>query len=175
MATAPQPAQHEPLYIYNGGIVLLWPYLQRYFSLLALQKDGAFLGEGQQQRAVHLLHYLSRGTIEAPAQALALNKILCGMDVAAPVESGGALTEQEQQVSAQVLQAVMQHWHALGKTSEEGLRSVFLQRAGSLVQADHQWRLRVERGSFDMLLGGLPWSFSTIRLPWMQRVLEVSW
>lgn len=140
-----------------------------------MQNDGAFLGDGQRQRAVHLLHYLSHGTIEAPAHALALNKMLCGMDVTAPVESGGALTEQEQQVSAQLLQAVVQNWRALRQTSAEGLRSTFLQRSGHLMQEDHQWRLRVQRGPVDLLLDQLPWSIGMVRLPWMERTLEVSW
>lgn len=175
METDPQVVTHEPLYIDNSGIVLLLPFLPRYFNMLELLKDGVFRGEGQQQRAVHLLHYLSHGTIEAPAHALLLNKILCGMDVAAPVQFGDALTEQEQQISEQVLQAVLQHWRALGGTSVAGLRSVFLQRAGRLMQEDHQWRLQVERGSFDLLLDRLPWSFSTIKLLWMERALEVNW
>ena len=175
MKTEPQAAPQEPLYINNGGIVLLGPFLNRYFSLLELQADGAFLGEGQQQRAVHLLHYLSHGTIEAPAYALTLNKMLCGMDVTAPVEPIGALTEKEQQVSTQLLQAVVQHWGALGRTSVDGLREAFLQRAARLVQEGHQWRLRVEHAKFDMLMDRLPWSFNTIRLPWMKCELEVSW
>ncbi|KAB8043916.1 hypothetical protein GCM43_06965 [Janthinobacterium aquaticum] len=175
METTPQAAPHEPLYIHNGGIVLLWLFLDRYFNKLELQEKGAFLGEGQQQRAVYLLHYLSHGTFEAPAHALALNKLLCGMDVAAPVEPGGALTEQEQQFSAQVLQTVLQHWSVLGNTSVDGLREVFLQRAARLVQEDHQWCLRVERANVDVLMDRLPWSFSTIRLPWMKCALKVSW
>lgn len=175
MKTEPQTAPHEPLYIDNGGIVLLWPFLSRYFSMLGLQKDGAFRGESQQQRAVHLLHYLSHGTIEAPAHAPVLNKILCGMDAAAPVEFGDALTDQEQDVSGQVLQAVLQHWSALRGTSIQGLRSAFLQRAGYLVQEENQWCLRVERGNFDMLLDRLPWSISMIRLPGMERALGVNW
>lgn len=175
MKTRAQQAQPESLYIDNGGIVLLWPFLDRYFSLLELQKDGVFLGESQQQRAVHLLHYLGHGAIEAPAHALALNKILCGMDAAAPVESGGALTEREQQVSEQVLRVVVQQWRQLDQTSIDGLRSVFLLRTGHLVQDELQWRLQVERGTFDVLLPTLPWMISTIRLPWMARALEVSW
>ena len=35
--------------------------------------------------------------------------------------------------------------------------------------------LAVKSGPFDMLLDRLPWSYSTIKLPWMHEVLYVDW
>ena len=37
------------------------------------------------------------------------------------------------------------------------------------------WHLLVEPRAFDMLLDQLPWSFSMIKHPWMDRVVYVDW
>jgi hypothetical protein len=78
-----------------------------------------------------------------------------------------------------LLQAVIAHWRALGSTSPDGLRQTFLQREGRLTheraEAGQHWQLAVKSGPFDMLLDRLPWSYSTIKLPWMHEVLYVDW
>lgn len=78
-----------------------------------------------------------------------------------------------------LLDAVIAHWTALGKTSRAGLRQTFLQREGRLAseygEGGKHWRLVLKTGPFDMLLDRLPWSFGTIKLPWMQEVLYVDW
>lgn len=159
----------------NGGLVLLWPFLNRYFSLLGLQENGVFLSDSHKWRAVHLLRYLSHGSIEAPESALLLNKILCGVDSAAPLEPAGPLTEHERIVSGQVLSAVTQNWSKLKNTDAEGLRSAFLRRDALLVREEEHWRLLVEHSALDVLLSSLPWALETIRFPWMERIIKVRW
>lgn len=159
----------------NGGVVLLWPFLDRYFSLLGLQENGVFLSDSHKWRAVHLLRYLSHGSIEAPESALLLNKILCGVDSAAPLEPAGPLTEHERTVSGQVLSAVTQNWSKLRNTDAEGLRSAFLRRNAQLLCEEKHWTLLVERSALDMLLPSLPWTLGTIRLSWMERMIKVNW
>lgn len=166
---------HEGFTVDNGGVVLLWPFLERYFSLLGLQQNGAFLSDSHKWRAVHLLRYLSHGSMEAPEHALLLNKILCGLDRAAPPEPGGPLTEQERTVSSQLLGAVTQNWSKLKNTDAEGLRSAFLRRDAHLVREEHHWGLLVRGGPFDVLLPSLPWDLGTIRLSWMERIIKVRW
>ncbi len=41
--------------------------------------------------------------------------------------------------------------------------------------SNHAWTLVVPAKTYDMLLESLPWSISTIHLPWMQNVLYVRW
>ena len=67
------------------------------------------------------------------------------------------------------------NWKVLGNTSVAGLRESFLQRGGSLKRHDEAWRLQVEPRAFDMLLDQLPWGYSTIKHPWMERVIHVDW
>lgn len=165
----------ESLIVDNGGVVLLWPFLNRYFDLLDLQKDGVFLGDSQRWRAVYLLHYLSHGTLEAPESALLLNKVLCGVDSAAPLEPGPPLSQHEHNVSQQVLLSVMQYWRKLKDTDAEGLRSAFLRRNARLTREEDHWSLQVERRALDVLLPSLPWSLGSIKLSWMARVLRVHW
>ncbi|MCI4176515.1 contractile injection system tape measure protein, partial [Dickeya dianthicola] len=74
-----------------------------------------------------------------------------------------------------LLAAILQHWNALGHTSVDGLRQTFLQREGTLWRQADSWKLEVVAGPFDMLLDRLPWRYSTIKYPWMDRPLHVVW
>jgi len=165
----------EAFYLTNAGLVLLWPFLTRYFDLLGLLDQSAFVDESRRSRAVYLLQYLATGSADAPEPELLLNKILCGMDCTAPPEPAPTLTEQERQTSQEVLHAVTQNWSKLRNTSIGGLRDSFLVREGRLLRKDDAWSLTVEARAYDVLLDTLPWRLSTIRLPWMQDVLYVSW
>ena len=51
----------------------------------------------------------------------------------------------------------------------------FLQRNGRLQRDSDAWRLVVESRPFDMLLDQIPWSFATLKFPWMERVIYVEW
>jgi hypothetical protein len=50
-----------------------------------------------------------------------------------------------------------------------------LQRPGLLSARPGAWVLQVERRPGDEVLDGLPWSWSWIRLPWMDDLLQVVW
>jgi hypothetical protein len=165
----------EAIHIANAGLVILWPFLDRYFQMLGLQQDGAFAGFAEQCRAVHLLHYLVHGSVEAQEADLLLDKILCGLAPTAALETAGPLSAQESDVSAQVLAAAIGHWDRLGDTDAEGLQLTFLRRAGRLVRSENDWTLTVEKHAFDVLMSALPWTLGTIRLSWMSGTLTVVW
>jgi hypothetical protein len=55
------------------------------------------------------------------------------------------------------------------------LRESFLQRGGRLQRKGDAWQLAVETRAFDMLLDQVPWSYSTIKFGWMERVIYVDW
>lgn len=159
----------------NAGLVLLAPFLERYFAALDLLRGRDFSGPAQRLRATYLTQYLACGKQEAPEPSLLLNKILCGASTAVPLDDPLPLGEAERQLTEQLLTAVIRHWSKLGNTSIAGLRETFLMRTGYLTRRDNDWALRVEPGPYDVLLQSLPWSIATIRLPWMEKPLWVQW
>lgn len=155
-----------------GGIVLLHPFLPRFFDSLDIARDNVLLWP---DRALCLLHYLATGQSFAPEYNLLIPKVLCNLPLDAPVNSHVELTAAEQEESGALLQAVIRHWSALGDSSVENLRGSFLVRPGKLSQRDGEYLLQVEPRSYDVLLDQLPWGLGVVKLPWMQRTLWVEW
>lgn len=165
----------EPCYIPNAGLILLWPFLQRYFTTLALLEDSHFVSTHAQERAVLLLHYLQTGDTLAYEHTLLLNKLLCAWPPRKPLAASITPSRQEQQETTALLESVIQHWKALKNTSIDGLRQTFLQREGRLVEKEHGWELLISRRGFDVLLDQLPWGIGTIHLPWMKKTVFTEW
>jgi hypothetical protein len=175
-ARAPGGGTHdETIYIGNAGLVLAGPYLPRLLTRLGLLVDDRFANEAAARRAVQVLQVVVDGRPETPEHRLALNKLLCGVPQATPVAREIELTAAEQHAITSLLEALIGHWTALGRTSVQGLRESFLQREGALRRTDEGWRLLVMSRPFDMLLDRLPWGFRTCRFPWMDQVLHVDW
>jgi hypothetical protein len=175
-APAPLPAG-EPFYVGNAGVILLWPFLSRYFQTLGLLEQNSFRSEEQQSRAIHLVQYLATGKLEAPEHELLLNKLLCGARPEEPLHSVTAVTEAEEDLARQLLNSVIRTWEKIRNTSINGLRQSFLVREGQLLRrdSDDSWMLTVSTLSYDMLLDSLPWRLSLVRQPWMQTTLHVKW
>jgi hypothetical protein len=161
--------------IHNAGLVIVIPYVQRLFGILELTVDGKFVNDGATERAVHLLQYVVTGEESTPEYQLVLNKLLCGIHGGTPIVPGISITDKEKTIIEQMLNGVITHWSALGKTSIAGLRETFLQRQGHLYHEDEAWHLKIPQKSFDMLLDRLPWSFAMTRMPWMAEPLNVTW
>lgn len=166
------PEAEEGIYIGNAGLVLMHPFLPRFFTALGVASDDRLLRPG---RALCLLHYLATGQTIAPEYELVLPKILCNLPLDAAAESDVSLTDAELEEAAALLQAVIHHWEALRSTSADGLRGTFLLRPGKVSLRNNDWLLQVESKSFDILLDQLPWGISMIKLPWMERLLWVEW
>lgn len=163
----------EGIFIDNAGLVLLHPFLQRFFEQLGIASEVELL---QPERALCLLHYLVTGHPEAPEYELVLPKLLCGIPLSMPVPILIEISEREKNEVSSLLEAVINHWEALGNTSEDGLRGSFLVRPGKLSQKeDGDWLLQVESRTYDILLDQLPWGISMIRLHWMKTMLWVEW
>ncbi len=159
----------------NCGLVLLNPFFKKYFEDLGLTQDNAFISEAARGRAVLLLNYLATGKNEAAEFDLALQKILCGYPADETLVTSIKLTKKEKADSESLLKAVVNYWEPMRNTSIVGFRETFLQRAGNLEMRESGWMLKVEHKTLDILLGKLPWGFSTIRLPWMKDLLSVDW
>ena len=165
----------EPVYVSDAGIVLASPYLMRLFDRVGLLQDKTFVDEQAEDRALHLLHFMATGAAHPAEPRLALPRLLCGVDAARPVARRIELTVQERDAAEGLLQAMIQHWKILGRTSVNGLRETFLQREGRLLREREAWQLVVAAGPFDMLLDQLPWGYAPVKLPWMPEVLHVQW
>ena len=70
----------DEVYIDTAGLVLLWPFLDRFFERLGLITENHFQDAAAVQRAVGLLHYLATEETDPPEYRLPLAKVLCGME-----------------------------------------------------------------------------------------------
>lgn len=165
----------EGMAVANAGMVLLWPFLSRAWDHLQLTGEGRFLDHQAIQRAVWLLQHAVFGHVDFPEYRLPLNKLLSGMSPTTPIVTTIEVSQEEDALIEQLLGAMITHWSALGNTSVNGLRETFLQRSGHLLRKEDGWHLHIPVKTFDMLLDRLPWSIGTIRLPWMQDILWVTW
>lgn len=166
----------DAIYVVLAGIVLLHPFLARFFGTLGLvEEGGVFVSFAAQERALHLLHFLATGKEEPEEHETLLLKLLCGLPGTLPIARRVALSELERSECDNLLNAVISHWSKLGNSSVGALRETFLQREGKLERLEVGWRLTVEQRSLDILLGWLPWGLSIVRLPWMAQPLWVDW
>ena len=165
----------QPMCINNAGLVLLWPFIEKFFTLAELIIDRRFINEEKKQRAPFLLQHVITGTEEHKDQNMALNKILCGIEVARPLLCKIFLTEKEKNLSAELLTSVIGLWPTLKNTSQDGLRQSFLQRDGLLMVKPASMKLQVERRGLDILLDQLPWNMGIIKTQWMDESLSVDW
>ncbi|MGR5284209.1 contractile injection system tape measure protein [Vibrio maritimus] len=165
----------EPITVTNAGLVIASTYIPALFQRLSLTNSQGFVNEETQVQALFCLQYLVEGVSEAPEYLLVLNKLLCGMDIQQPIPTDVELPDNAKQTIDGLLMAMIAHWSAIGTTSIEGLRTTFLQREGYLTKEDNQWQLQVIPDTFDVLLDQLPWSFQTIKYPWMDQPLFVTW
>ena len=165
----------EPVFVENAGMVLSGPYLSMLFTKLDLIDKREFKSRYAAEKAVHVLEYMVTGEQSAPEYRLVLNKLLCGMEPDRAIHQLCLLEKSETDLIRELLLSMIAHWKALGKTSVEGFRQSFLIREGRLEVTENAWTLVVAPKPFDMLLDRIPWTFSPIRLPWMDRVLHVRW
>ncbi len=166
----------DATFVENAGLILLWPFIRDFFVQLALTgDDGMFIDAAAAHRGAGLLHHAATGDTMPPEYWLALNKVLCGIDLDAVHEWSGPVTTAEAAETQRMLTAVLAHGKALGTLSIDGLRGTFLLRPGALTTRDGAWLLRVERQPCDIVLERLPWKLEWIRLPWMQAPLRIEW
>ena len=167
--------EKEGIYVPTAGLVLAYPYLLRFLKNRELVEEKAFPDTWHQHKAAILLHYFATGSTQPQARALSLAKLLCGIPLGIPIDTRLSLDEEDQVEAEELLEVIVEHWGALGKTSADGLREGFLMRTGKLSRKSNGWLLQVERKTMDILLDRLPWGFNVIRFPWMEHMLFVEW
>jgi hypothetical protein len=164
-----------PIPINNAGLVLLQGYIKPLFSRLELTENDVFVSDSAQRRAVHYLQFLVTGDTQTPEHYLTLNKLLCGIALDTPLESSIDISDAEKELCHGLLSALIGYWPAAGSTSIDGFRGNWLVRDGSLADAKDHWDVTVERRAYDLLLARSPYSFSVIKLPWMEKAIYVTW
>jgi hypothetical protein len=179
-AAPPAPDIGETIYVGNAGLILFNPFLPRLFERLGLFSEGRdgvqrIAGIEPASRAVHLLQYLIDERCDRPEPDLALNKLLCGVPIAAPVARAIEPTAEELAICDGLIQAMIGNWPAMKDTSPAGLRETFLQREGRLRRGEERWTLDVERKTVDVLVDQIPWSWAIVYHRWMPDPLHVTW
>jgi hypothetical protein len=165
----------EPLYIRNAGMVILWPYYNRLFTMLKYIEKNAFVSEQAQFKAAHILQYVVAKRTETPENEMVLNKILCGIPLEMPIPLSMEFSEDELNIAESLLQGAINNWARMKTMAPDALRGTFLNREGSILEEADRWKLKVEKGTFDMLLKTITWGFSLIKFPWMGKPLYVEW
>jgi hypothetical protein len=158
-----------------AGLALIAPFLPAFFTEMKLVTGGKFIDEVAQHKAVHLLNYIATGKMRSPEYALLLHKLICGLDIIAPLPKSMKLSADEKKESLLLLDDIAEQWTALRGTSGETFRNTFMRRNGIIERKENAWLLRVERAPVDIMIGTLPWSISIIKAPWMQQLLHVEW
>ncbi len=165
----------QPLPVPNAGLVLLAPFLPRYFSTLGIRLSRREEERADAELGPLLLHQTATGEARAAESDLVIPKLLCGLPPDMAVPCDWPITDTQREEGERLLRAVIAHWTALRSTTPAGLRQAFLQRHGLLREELEQWELRVENHGWDVLLDRVPWTFRTVLLPWMNKPLLVDW
>lgn len=163
------------IYINQAGLVILHPFLEYFFKDFGLLQDKDFVDLSAKQLAIHLLHYLGTGNINAFEYDLGFEKFLCRWPAEEPLERDIEIPQRMLDEGDNMLRTVIKYWKALKNTSPGGLRESFLMRKGKLIEAEQPARLIVERMDLDILLSSLPWGIGVIKLPWMDEPFYVEW
>lgn len=166
----------EGINIDNAGLVLLHPFLPRFFKVLRLvSEEGDFISEAARIRAVQILHFLITGSSKTPEPSLILNKIFCGMDALAPVPARLRLNAAIRKECKDLLTAFTENWLTISASTTEGLLGSFIRRPGILKHGQNGWLVQVEHKAYDVLLDRLPWGIGLIRFRWNDFAIETEW
>lgn len=164
----------EKICIHNAGLVLCGPFLPRLFSQLRLTGGDGFVDRKSAERAAELLQYLLYESTNIDERDLALNKLLCGLEIDTPIDCSFEISQHEKDTLQDMLKEMLRHWGRLENASPRSLIDSFMLREGKLSE-DVGWCLEIEEKGYDVLLDSLPWSFSTLKYAWMEKPLHVRW
>jgi hypothetical protein len=161
--------------VQNAGLVIVVPFLPRFFDSSGLLVDGRFRDAQAAARGVAILQHIVGIPASMANVELALNKLLCGLSALAHIDPSIFLTNSEEYLAGQLCEEIVSLWHDVSQSTVTALQMNFLQREGILTCLDDSCQLTVQRRSFDGILNTIPWSFTTAVLPWMAQPLSVTW
>lgn len=167
----------SPVPLLNAGLVLLSPYLPVLLERLEVLNPDKSLDTSQSHIALSALAYLVWGDAYQCQSSEPLSRLICGLSLdGTKPDNQATISDSHKSLINSLLNGIINHWSALGNTSISGLQDTFLQRQGHLIHIqDKGWQLHIESQPFDMLLDRLPWSYATIRHPFMAEPVYVHW
>ena len=166
----------EGIYIGNAGLVLLHPFLTAFYNGLGLlDQQNRFISTAASQKAAVLLYYLQCGSERYREWEMTLNKIFCGIGSTELIPDGIPITENEKEECLFLLQTIVNYWEVLKGASTESLQNTFILREGKITWLEDRWLVQVERTGVDILLERLPWSYATIKFPWLDHIIYTEW
>lgn len=167
--------ENNQIGVQNAGLILLHPFLKQFFTATGITGKQGNLSPENFDLAVQTLHFLATGNENVFEGNLVFEKFLCGVPLKMPVQQKSLLTDSIKTEATDLLVEVVRYWPALKNTSADGLRQLFIQRDGKLIQEDTKYRLIVERKAQDILLESLSWNIAVIKLPWISNILFTEW
>ena len=158
----------------NAGLILLHPFLQRFFENLNLL-DKNVIKPTKLEEAMHILHYLVCKKEQPYEHELLFEKFICNVPLKHPVKRNIKLTDEQKESCEVLLRSALNHWEGLKTNSVDALRSEFLMREGKLLATDEHYKLFVQRKTQDILLETLPWNLSITKIPWKKKMILIDW
>lgn len=166
----------DELYVEDAGLVLLWPFLDRFFLRVGLLDDERrFVDAEAPMQAIALLELLAAADPDPPEYRLPLAKLLCGLSPEVGFALARPLAPAQIGECEHLLAAVIAHAPILRDMPIASFRAAFLRRPAVLGTRDGAWLLQVERRAHDAVLDRFPWSWAWVKLPWMIDPLRVEW
>lgn len=159
----------------QAGLIIIHPFITGFFKKLGFIENSKNILNEKMETAVQVLHYLATGANYFFEANLIFEKFLCNYPIGIPVRRESMLNEEIKSTSNKLLSDVISLWPALKNTSPDGLRQMFFQRDGKLIQKDGNFRLIVERKAQDILLEKLNWSLSLVKIPFRKELLFIDW
>ncbi|RXG30268.1 contractile injection system tape measure protein [Leeuwenhoekiella palythoae] len=167
--------ESQGLILPNCGLILLHPFLSILFEELGVLSSQKQIAEEHYDLVVQLLHFIATGEENISEQQLGAAKQLCGVFSSYPIKKENVLQEKHKKEALNLIQTVLNYWSALKNTTASGLRGQFLTRSGKWVTTDEKIELFIERQTADILLDQLPWGLSMVKLPWLKKMIYVTW
>jgi hypothetical protein len=161
--------------VQNAGLILLYPFFRHFLTVLKLLGKQNEILEDKKFEAVQILHFLATGEEEFWEGDLIFEKFICGIPLQNSLPKQTLISLEMKKEAETLLKETIKNWPALKRTSPDGLRQMFLQRNGKLVQKSERYKLVMERKAQDVLLEKIDWNISIIQLPWRKELLTVDW
>jgi hypothetical protein len=169
------------IYIGNAGLIILAQYLRALFNNLGLLDGKSFKDKEASIKAIHLLQFASglenrEGFEGYNEHDFVFNKVLCGLAIDEPVPESMEISDSEKDQVNELLNAVLNHWTMMQRSSIHALQTTFFQKQGRLSKNGPDWELLVERDSaVEILIDKLPWSIAMVKLPWNDFTIHTQW
>nr|WP_271446468.1 contractile injection system tape measure protein [Citrobacter sp. Awk 4] len=173
--TQPQAAiQPQQLPVCNAGLVALWPLLPDLFQRLGLWDKGTFILDNARQQAANCLDWLIWQDDSLQEGPMVLTRWLCGLLLNEECQREEVTSQHKFVLETWLAQLPLQlpGWRILSMTD---VRTLFLQRSGTMVFQENGLLLQVDPQPFDVLLSDWPWPLTSLMLPWLPAAMAIDW